>query len=510
MVTRTARDAAAPAAPPARATRRVVRGAARVLGLAGERMSKVDTAWLRMDCEHNLMMIVGVWTLRPAITYQALCERVQRQLLPYARFRQKVVEDPTGASWVEDRAFDLARHVVRERLRARRGGEQAALQARVGELAMQPLDRRHPLWQMQLVEDYDGGSALIVRIHHCIADGIALIAVMMSLVDGGATPPQRQARQAPDGAEEWIAHSLVKPIAEAAVRALDAAGDGAVKSLRLLADPQAGLAGTLDLARLAYQVLADAGALLTMPDDSRTRLKGRPAGRKRVAWCHPLPLDEVKAVGKALDCSVNDVLLSCVAGAIGQYLRDCGDDVQGQEIRAMVPVNLRPLAEAHKLGNRFGLVPLVLPIGIDNPVERVYQVRRRMNALKGSTQPLLAFLVLTVSGLLVKPAQDAILNLFGRKTTAVMTNVPGPREKLRFLGSTLEQTMFWVPQSGDIGLGVSILSYGGGVQFGVITDAGLCPQPQQIIDRFEPEFAKLALLALMLPWGDEFPPPPQM
>jgi hypothetical protein len=111
--------------------------------------------------------------------------------------------------------------------------------------------------------------------------------------------------------------------------------------------------------------------------------------------------------------------------------------------------------------------------------------------------------VLALSGLLIKPAQDAITGMFGRKTTAVMTNVPGPREKLKFLGSMLEQTMFWVPQSGDIGLGVSILSYGGGVQFGVITDSALCPQPQKIIDEFEPEFAKLSLVTLMLPWGAE-------
>jgi hypothetical protein len=145
----------------------------------------------------------------------------------------------------------------------------------------------------------------------------------------------------------------------------------------------------------------------------------------------------------------------------------------------------------------------VLPIGIENPIERVYEVRRRMNALKGSTQPLLAFGLLAVAGLLIKPAQDAMLNLFGRKTTAVMTNVPGPREKLKFLDATLEQSMFWVPQSGDIGLGVSILSYGGGVQFGVITDTALCPQPQKIIDEFEPEFARLSIVTLMLPWGEE-------
>lgn len=509
MVTRiAAKEVAQQAGATARKAARVVRknatrAATGMLGLAGERMSKVDTAWLRMDSEANLMMIVGVWTLKPGIRHADLCQRVQERLLKYGRFRQRVVEDAAGATWVEDGKFDIGQHVVREQLPRRgKGQEQAALQDRVGELAMQPLDRKRPLWQIHLVEDYDGGSAMIVRIHHCIADGIALISVTMSLVDGGLPPPERKRKDAPASAEDWIADTLIKPFTDVTVKALGAAGDGAAKSLGMLRDPHKGMSGSLDLAKLAYQVVSDAAALALMPDDSKTRLKGKPGAAKRVAWCQPIPLDEVKAVGKALNCSVNDVLLSCVAGAIGEYLRSLGDEVAGQEIRAMIPVNLRPLDQAYKLGNRFGLVPLVLPIGMENPIERVYEVRRRMNALKGSTQPLLAFGLLAVAGLLVKPAQDAMLNLFGKKTTAVMTNVPGPKERLKLCGSTLEQSMFWVPQSGDIGLGVSILSYGGGVQFGVITDTQLCPQPQKIIDEFEPEFARLSLVTLMLPWGE--------
>ena len=506
MVTRIA--SFPPAAPAARKAVRAARKTAAhtakgMPGLASERMTKVDTAWLRMDSKSNLMMIIGVWTLKPGIHYQDLCRRIEERMLKYDRFRQRAVQDATGATWVEDADFDIERHVVLEKLpRHAKGHEQEVLQDRIGELAMEPLDHAHPLWQMHLVEHYDGGSALIVRIHHCIADGIALIAVTMSLVDGGEPPPQRRRKAAAEEPDHWVAETLVKPFTDVAVKALGMAGDGTAKWLELLHDPQKGLSGSLDLAKLGGRVVNDAAALLLMADDSKTRLKGKPAGAKRVAWCPPVPLEEVKAVGRALNCSINDVLLSCVAGAIGQYLRDLGDDVSGQEIRAMVPVNLRPLDQAaHKLGNRFGLAPLVLPIGIENPIERVYEVRRRMNALKGSTQPVLAFLVLAISGLLIKPAQDAITGMFQRKTTAVMTNVPGPREKLKFLGSTLEQSMFWVPQSGDVGVGVSILSYGGGVQFGVITDTALCPDPQKIIDEFEPEFAKLSLVTLMLPWG---------
>jgi hypothetical protein len=132
---------------------------------------------------------------------------------------------------------------------------------------------------------------------------------------------------------------------------------------------------------IAYQVVGDAAALLLMPDDSKTRLKGQPIGRKRVAWCPPVPLDEVKAVGLSLNCSIRTVLLSCVAGAIGQYLRDLGDDPRGQEIRAMVPVNLRPVHEAHKLGNRFGLAPVVLLTSRARPLQARLQRELRFAAI---------------------------------------------------------------------------------------------------------------------------------
>jgi diacylglycerol O-acyltransferase / wax synthase len=462
-----------------------------------ERMTRVDNAWLRMDSDANLMMIVGVWLLQPAVSYEALCRRIEQRLLRYPRFRQKVVADSLGANWVEDEAFDIARHVVVERLPRRRGqSERAALQARCGELAATPLDARHPLWQFHLVEHHEGGSAILVRIHHCIGDGISLTSVVLSITDGGASPQAHAAGHGDD--EPWLASALIKPLTDVAVRAIDLYGEGVSRSLQLVAHPQA---GTRELARLGRRVAGDLAALALMEDDSPTRLKGQPGGRKRVAWGEPVPLDVVKSVGKALDASINDVLLACVAGAIGDYLREIGDDPAGKGLRAMVPVNLRPLDEAHQLGNRFGLAPLLLPIGIDNPVARVAAVRARMRELKDSYQPVLAFGVLAVAGLLNKASQDALLGLFAKKATAVMTNVPGPSQLLKFCGSTLHQSIFWVPQTGDVGIGVSIFSYGGGVQFALIADQALCPEPQKIIDRFAPELDKLLWLTLMLPWA---------
>ena len=472
---------------------------------ASSRMSRVDTAWLRMDNEVNLMMIVGVWLLSPAISIEALRERITDKLLKYERFRQKAVHDALGALWVDDRRLDIKRHVVIEPIKRRRGqSERAALQQRCGELAATALDPSRPLWQFHLVENYEGGCAIIARVHHCIGDGIALISVMMSITDGGGDPPRRRRKAvaADDDGGDWLSDAILKPLTEVAVKALGMTGSGVARSMDMLAQSRQPVQGSMDLAKSGLRVLSDVAAMALMPDDSPTRLKGKPVGRKRVAWSEPMPLDAVKVIGRSLNCSINDVLLSCASGAIGGWLRDQGEATIGQEIRAMVPVNLRQLDQACQLGNRFGLAPLLLPKGIANPIERVYAVRARMNELKGSYQPLLAFGVLSIAGLFIKPVQDALLGLFAKKTTAVMTNVPGPATALKFCGSTLRQTLFWVPASGDVGVGLSILSYGGGVQFGLITDENLCPDPQAIIDRFEPEFQQLLLLALMLPWGE--------
>jgi WS/DGAT/MGAT family acyltransferase len=468
------------------------------MSATAERMTRVDHAWLRMDNDVNLMMIVGVWLLQPALRYEEVCRRIEQRLLQYPRFRQKVVEDALGASWVHDEDFDITRHVVREVLPRRRGqSERAALQARCGELATTRLDPSRPLWQFHLVEHYESGSAIIVRIHHCVGDGIALTSVVLSITDGGALPPQRSHDTVHDEAD-WLSTTLIRPLTDLAVKAIDLSGESVSRTADLMSHPQAGIG---ELARTGVRVATDLAALALMEDDSPTLLKGKPVGRKLVAWGEPIPLDVVKSIGKALGASINDVLLACAAGAIGDYLREIGDQPAGKGIRAMVPVNLRPLDEAYKLGNRFGLAPLVLPIGIDNPVERVFEVRERMGHLKGSYQPVLAFGVLAVAGLLNKGGQDALLNLFAKKATAVMTNVPGPTRLLKFCGATLRQSIFWVPQSGDVAVGVSIFSYGGGVQFALIADEQLCPEPQQIIDRFAPELDKLLWLTLMLPWA---------
>lgn len=460
-----------------------------------ERMSSVDTAWLRMDSSRNLMMIVGVFVFAHRISRDDLARLLEERLLKFARFRQRIDSDPTGHYWADDEGFSLERHLVSVKLP--RGGARE-LQRLTARLARQPLDPAHPLWQFHLVEDYNGTSAMVTRMHHCIADGIALVRVMLSLTD--AAGPEAQARADEDaGLESNPWDPWLETFTRGTVAAIDATGTLVAKSLDTVAHPDR----LGDYAQAGGRMLRDTLAILLMTDDTHTRLKGTPRGRKAFAWNEPLSLEEVKAVCKGMGASVNDVLLSCVAGALRRYLLGRGDEVaEDCEMRAMVPVNLRPASEPiHELGNRFGLVPLCLPVGIASPIARVSEVRRRMRELKAGYQPIIAYLMLGAAGLLPHLLQTQILEYLGNKASAVMTNVPGPTETISMAGVPLARMMFWVPQSGDIGIGVSILSYAGGVQFGVMSDTALCPDPQAIIDGFAPEFERLVLAMAMLPNG---------
>ena len=211
-----------------------------------------------------------------------------------------------------------------------------------------------------------------------------------------------------------------------------------------------------------------------------------------------MKLPEVKAVSRALGCSINDVLLSCAAGAMRRYLADKGDRTEDVEIRALAPIDLREPGDL-ELGNRFGIVAVLLPVGVEHPLERLMTVRRRMLELKTSYEPATTLGLFAALGQLPKIVQDQLSDILASRATAVMTNVPGATEPLTVAGSKLKQSLFWVPQTGDVGMGVSIFSYAGQVQFGLITDAALIPDPEAVVSRFSEEFEKNIYYVLLDP-----------
>jgi WS/DGAT/MGAT family acyltransferase len=469
-----------------------------------ESVSSVDVAWLRMDRPSNLMVICGVLVLHERVTIARLRSTIAKRFLRFPRFRQRPVSTAGGYQWRTDEQFDISRHVKLVELA--RGAGAAELEALVSKLVSARLDHRHPLWQFQLVANYQRGSAVIVRIHHCYADGIALIQVLLSMTDadrdGTLTGPLPPPPEHGGDSDDDPLLQLLAPISGMLKMASSAGSTLLDKGSELWSDPTKAVALLQGGGALAGEI----AKLALMSEDSATRFKGLPGIAKRVAWADPISLEEVKAVGKALCCSVNDVLLSSVAGALRAYLVHRGDEVNNIVIRALVPVNLRPPEKAYRLGNKFGLVFLNLPIGIENPVARLYAVRANMRSLKGSYQPVIALGILAAMGAGPQILQEQLLAMLAKNATAVMTNVPGPPQPLYFAGAKIDRLMFWVPQSGNIGMGASIITYAGEVQFGLITDRGLCPDPERVIERFAPEFEKLVLATLMAPWPWEVAP----
>ena len=440
-------------------------------------MSSVDAAWLGMEDPTNLMMVTGVLALEGTVQPARLRTLLDKRLAPFGRFHQRVVRPRTRGGlphWQDDAGFDIDNHVSHVALPPP-GGDKA-LRRLVSELMSEPLDMTRPLWHVHLIEGHERGSVVLARIHHSIADGIALVRVMLSLTDVSPnTKPARRRTGSPDagGPLDWLSKAI---------------GRGVSTGQQLFDNP-----GRLaDIARLGAAGAYRLGRLVMLPPDPQTIFKGKLGRRKRAAWsAQPLPLDDFKAIGKAFGATVNDVLVATATGALRRYLEKRGEETQGLAIRASVPVNLRPVDEAHQLGNAFGLVFLTLPIGIADPVNRLRAIKQEMDELKRSPEALVAFAVLNVMGLTPVEVERLGLRFFGSKATAVLTNVPGPRDPLYLAGRKLDQVMFWVPQSGHLGLGISILSYAGGVMLGIATDEGLVGDPEKVVAEFEKEFKAL-------------------
>ncbi|MBZ4415155.1 wax ester/triacylglycerol synthase family O-acyltransferase [Myxococcus sp. RHSTA-1-4] len=452
---------------------------------AHERMASVDALWFHMEEPANLMMITAVLWFEGRLDFARLQAVVRERLVErYPRFRQRVVLGRLGVPhWEEARDFDLDAHL--SRLAVPAPGDRAALETLVGQWMSTPLERSRPLWQFHVLEGARGGDVLLCRLHHCLADGIALARVLLTLTDAegaheGVAPELRERTHGPgSGLARWMRGArVVAGTARTVLR----------KGAELAAEPI--LAG--DLVRQGARGAAAVGKLLVIPQDPRTPLRGPLGTEKRAAWSDPVPLERVKALGRALDGTVNDVLLTAVTGALRRYLE--ARDVPPEDVHALVPVNLRPLDEPvpRELGNRFGVVFLRLPVHIEEPRRRLLELARRMGLVKRSPEAVVTFGMLEVLGYTPAAMKRAAVDIFGSKATLVATNVPGPREAVSLAGTTLGGLTFWVPQAGHLGLGVSLFSYAGQVTVGVAADAGRVPDPHELIRAFHDEVEALA------------------
>ncbi len=417
-------------------------------------MDPVDAAWYHMDGPENLAMVTSVLLTKTPLNFNRVRAIYRERLPQFERFHQRVVESgfplPTP-HWEDVPHFDMDQHLHHVALPAPH--DQTALRAFVTDIASTPLDHQQPLWQVHVVDQVEGGSAVVMRFHHCLADGTAMLNVMQKLFD-----------PAP-GARRPEAAALVQATAPL---------------------------GFLDKAAL---VVSGAGMLIVEMlkwPDPQSPLKGEFGMRKHVAWSNPVPIKDVKAIGVQHGAKVNDVLVAAMTGALRAYLKRRGVDVNHTTVRAMVPVDLRPPERQGRMGNEFGLVILELAVTKSRAAQRLALTKERMDALKRSTEPLAMRVLLDIFGRTPKAVEDIANQIFGSKTSLVMTNVAGPRSALYLAGVAIHRMLFWVPHPGrQLGMGISIMSYRGEATLAVIADARLVPDPETITAGFNREFASM-------------------
>ncbi len=441
-----------------------------------EHMSGVDAAWLHMDRPANTADVVAVMTFRDRVPVAAIRRIVEERLLVHGRFRQRVVPDGPLAlsSWEDDRGFSLGRHLVHRSLPP---GGTRSLQAFTSVVASDRLDPAHPLWRLFVADGFGAGSALVAKLHHCLADGFALVGLLLSLADDPAR--DRDAPREP-----------ARPHRLPAYRDLRVEEGVAAALRRALTAP----AAALDLASRAAAFAESLARMALLPPDPPTVLRRPLCGRRRIAFSAPIPLPPLREAARALHATVNDLLVAALAGALRSHLEGAGERVDGIEVRALVPVNLRaqlPPGLDGAMGNCFGLVFLELPVHARSASERLGLVGERMAALKRSPDAVVTYAVLDAIGHLPRPLEALVTEFFSRKATLVVTNVPGPRTRLRLAGHKIDRIMFNVPHPATLGLGVSILSYAGEVRVGARADVAVMPDPGTFVRRFVDELGAL-------------------
>ena len=452
-------------------------------------MSPVDAAWYHMDGPANLAMVTGILLTKKRLDFKKVRAVYKRRLAGFDRFRQRVVEGGFPLStpqWEDMPKFDIDQHLHHVALPVPH--DQAALTALINDIASSPLDSRQPLWQVHVVDDVEGGSALIMRYHHCIGDGTAMMAVIQRLFDATPDASLRAGRAA-------AAEIGREPVGRVLTSSLDAVERAARKALATASSAVDAVAHPQQVLEKAAAAIEGAGMLaaeLLKSPDPQSPLKGEFGMRKRVAWSKPVALKDIKAIGAPSGAKVNDVLVAGMTGALRAYLKRRGVDVDHTTVRAMVPVDLRPPERAGKLGNEFGLVVLDLAVASPDSMDRLATTKARMDALKRSPEAVAILVLFDLFGRGPKPLGDVANQLFSSKASVVMTNVVGPKKTLYLAGVPIDRMMFWVPHPGtQLGMGISILSYRGMASLAIIADAHLVPDPEAVTARFNREFAQM-------------------
>jgi WS/DGAT/MGAT family acyltransferase len=427
-----------------------------------ERLTGLDTSFLHLERSgaHMHVASTSIFEGTPP-THQEFRDHIASRLHLVPRFRQKLRFVPLAQSrpvWVDDPHLNLDYHVRQTALPAPGSDEQ--LRNLAARIFSQQLDRSKPLWEMWLVEGLNNDRfAVIGKSHHALVDGVSGVDITTVLFDLDPEPAGK-----PDKAPPWLA----RPEPTDFQLLAEALKERATSPQEIYRGVRAALRGPRQVLRGVGATSKMIGAGMAAPHT----VFNVEIGPHRRFQMTQTDLADLKRVKDAHGGTVNDVILSIVAGGIGRYLRARGHDTDGLELRAMVPVSVRTAEEHGALGNRVSAMMAPLPVWCEDPVERLRLMTEEMGDLKSSGQAVGAEIITKLTdfapGTIV--SQAARLQPAQRFFNLVVTNVPGPQFPLYVLGRKMESIFPMVPLARRQALCVGIMSYNGQVNFGLIGD----------------------------------------
>jgi diacylglycerol O-acyltransferase len=446
-----------------------------------------------MDNPTNPMMITVALRFNGQINFNHFAEILSNLFSRYRRFRQRIVR-PGGIFqrpyWEDDPDLRIENHL--ERVNLPLPVDEAAVEELVNTKMNTPLDFTHPLWIVTLVENHPKGSIIIVRVHHCIADGISLMQVLLQMTRSSIlsseaqmpnTVPQSGVLQA-DG-EPLVTPTLLQTIENGGVTTSvseSKTDSSEPKSSRRTAYPNPGIT----------DLFAAIVRIVTRPGDPPTILKGPLGNTKKAVWSEDFSIPEIKKIANCKQATINDVMMAVASGAIRRYM-DFHKDKRKGNVRAFILVNMRARSYDDELGNKFGLVFLGLPLDRNQPLERLDAIKSGMDSLKASAEYAATYLILNILGQVPEWLENLAIRILDTKGTIVATNVPGSRKQLYLAEAPIESIVAWVPQSGRIGVGLSFISYNNKLVVGLNADAKLIPDPQVFLQFLLEEYKSMEL-----------------
>jgi len=436
----------------------------------GDRLSGLDTSFLNLETGPVHMHVASTTIFEgPAPSEEELRDHIESRLHLVPRFRQKLRFVPLGQGrpvWVDDPQFNLDYHVRHTALPP--PGSEEQLRTLAARIFSQRLDRTKPVWEMWLVDGLEGNRfALVTKCHHCLVDGVSGVDITTVLFD-----LDREAAET-TSPEPWLPQpepSNTQLLGEALL-------DRATNPVEIVRGARDVVTAPRRFADAAAKELVAAGSFL------RTGLAapGSPINcaigpYRRFAWVRT-DLADMKSIKNVAGGTVNDVVVAAVSGALGRYLRGRGHSTEGLELRAMVPISVRADDEHGSLGNRVSAMMAPLPVDREDPIERLEAVSETMKDLKSSSQAVGASLLTDVTDFTPPTiaAQAARLQSRQRFFNTVVTNVPGPQFPLYLLGRELLDIFPMVPLAANQAVCFGIMSYNGGINFGLTADYDSSP-----------------------------------